>query len=207
MKRILNKRAVTLLVCLILIFTVTVGISLAHILARTNSRDNTFIPGRVSCAVVENRSDSEHTSGQVTVPTDPSQGNAQIKRNVMIKNTGNVDAYIRVAIVVTWKASDGTVYAKTPVLGTDYSMALDLQNGWFEGSDGYYYYSSSVAPNGGLTSVLIPDASQRVPGPIDTEGRQYYLSIEIVASAIQADPAEVVHKQWGVTVTDGKISK
>ena len=176
MKRILNKRAVTLLVCLMLIFTVTVGISLAHIFARTNSLDNTFTPGRVSCAVVENGSDSEHTSGQVTVPIDPSQGNAQIKKNVMIKNTGNVDAYIRVAIVVTWKAMDGTVYAKAPVLGTDYSMTLDLQNGWFA-------------------------------GPVDTEGRQYFLSVEIVASAIQAKPADVVHKHWGVTVTDGKISK
>ena len=36
----------------------------------------------------------------------------------------------------------------------------------------------------------------------------YFLSVEIVASAIQAKPTSVVTSQWGVTVAnDGTISK
>jgi hypothetical protein len=124
------------------------------------------------------------------------------KTAVKIKNTGDTDAYIRVAVVVTWKKADGTVWAQAPVAGTDYT-AWTPGTDWVRGADGYYYYTKSVAPDA-LTGILI---NQIVPLKAAPEAG-YTLSIEIVASAIQAKPSNVVKDQWGVTVdADGNISK
>ena len=180
MKRKLNKRSVALLVSLAVILTAAVGVTLAYIFTNTDALQNIFTPAQVSCAVVENGED--YTDNYVDVKS---------KGNVSIRNTGNTNAYIRVAIIVTWKAEDGTVYAQTPVIASadslnDYSMTLNLADGWSKGTDGYYYYAPAVSPDG-LTNVLITSAIQNATGPKDAEDRQYYLSIEIVASAIQAD--------------------
>ena len=61
------------------------------------------------------------------------------------------------------------------------------------GGDGYYYYTKAVMPDE-MTNVLI-NTAQLNEGRTAPQG--YYLSIEIVASAIQASPDEVVEKQWG----------
>ena len=53
---------------------------------------------------------------------------------------------------------------------------------------------------------MVKNATQNKEGPKGTDGTQYYLSIEIVASAIQSTPETVVAEQWGVTVNDGVIT-
>ena len=46
------------------------------------------------------------------------------KKNVTVTNTGNVDAFIRAAIIVTWKDSAGNIAATVPVEGYDYNLKL-----------------------------------------------------------------------------------
>ena len=108
---------------------------------------------------------------------------------------------------MTWKNVDGTVWASTPVLGTDYTM--NLGSGWVKSTtDGYYYYSAPVVP-GDLTGVLITEATQLLAGPVnpdttvDESKRQYYLSIEIVASAIQSSLATSAQGAWDAAVSTG----
>lgn len=176
MKLFTNKKLV-IITATVLLLAVAVGTTLAFVFTKTDPVENTFTPSKVACAVVENGSETENT-GNIVYTGD-------VKTNVMIKNTGDTDAYIRVAVVVTWKNKDGTkVWAQTPV-ATDYTVNYDLTNGWEKGSDGYYYYKAAVNPNA-LTNVLITNATQNVTGPVGSDGTQYYLSIEIVASAIQA---------------------
>ena len=179
MRKYISKKSIVL-VALALLLTVAVGTTLAYIFTKTNPVQNTFKPSKVSCAVVENGSTTENKGNIVYT--------GYIKSNVQIKNTGDTDAYIRVAVVITWKSADGTkVWAQKPGEG-DYTMKLNLSdNGWVEGTDGYYYFTKPVSANGGLTDVLITSATQLKDGPKGTENEQYYLSIEIVASAIQAD--------------------
>ena len=132
-----------------------------------------------------------------------------IKENVQIKNTGDTDAYIRVAVVVNWMDKAGTkVWATKPVENTEYSITYANTTNWVKGSDDYWYYTKSVPPTDGsnLTDILIKNATQNKEGPKGTDGTQYYLSIEIVASAIQSTPETVVAEQWGVTVNDGVIT-
>lgn len=182
MKKNMKKKAL-LTMSVVLLLLVAVGTTLAYIFTKTDPVVNTFTPSKVSCAVVENS--GRPVSGGI-------QNTGDKKSNVQIKNTGDTDAYIRVAVVVNWMSADGTrVWAKKPVEGEDYTMILDLDNGWSSVGD-YYYYSSAVAPcphedgdehAGCMTSVLISSctpAAGRAP-----DG--YYLSVEIIASAIQSN--------------------
>lgn len=177
-KNLTKKRLTILLVSLSLILVAGVGVTLAYVFASTGDVVNTFTPSKVACAVVENGQDTENTGNPV---------NVESKSNVMIKNTGDTDAYIRVAVVVNWKNANGDVWAIAPKIG-EYEIIYNTSNSkWAKNAaDGYWYYNTSVAP-GGLTDPLITSAIQNVPGPVGTDESQYYLSIEIVASAIQSN--------------------
>ena len=195
MKKYINKKSI-IIASVMLLLLVTVGTTLAYIFTETTPVENTFKPSKVSCAVVENG--GTPVTGSVT-----DTGN--VKENVQIKNTGDTDAYIRVAVVVNWASADGScVWAQTPA-DDDYTITYNLSNGWFNGGDGFYYYSKAVSP-GESTSVLIDEAKQLLAAPKGTDGTQYYLSIEIVASAIQSTPETVVENQWGITVENGVIT-
>ena len=201
MKKYINKKSV-LITSVALLLLVAVGTTLAYVFTKTDPVENKFNPSKVSCAVVEN-GDAPVTGAIINTGSS--------KDNVQIKNTGDTDAYIRVAVVVNWMSEDGTkVWATKPVEGTEYTISYATNTGWAKGSDGYWYYTKSVPPTDGsnLTGILITSATQNNPGPKGTNDTQYYLSIEIVASAIQAKPTSVVTSQWGVAVAnDGTISK
>ena len=204
MKRYINKKSI-IITSVVLLLLVAVGTTLAYVFTETEPVENTFIPSRVSCAVVENG--KEPVSGSLVNISDS-------KNNVQIQNTGDTDAYIRVAVTVNWMNADGTrVWAQKPIQNTDYTITYNLsKDGWFDGGDGFYYYSKAVSPTSpnNLTEILISNAAlmSGVTAPVGTDNTQYYLSIEIVASAIQSTPASTVSDQWGVTVSDdGTISK
>ena len=180
MRKYINKKSI-LITSVALLLLVAVGTSLAYVFTKTDPVENKFDPSKVSCAVVENGNSSENTANVVQT--------GKSKTNVQIKNTGDTDAYIRAAVVVNWMSEDGTkVWATKPVAGEDkdYTISYNLSNGWIDGGDGYYYYTQPVDP-GDMTNILITSATQNATGPKGTDGTQYYLSIEIVASAIQAD--------------------
>lgn len=189
-KNLTKKRLTVLLVSLSLILVVGVGVTLAYVFASTGNVVNTFTPSHVSCAVVENNSATENTGNPV---------NVESKSNVMIKNTGDTEAYIRVAVIVNWKNNDGHVWATAPK-SDEYTIIYDTSNPkWVKlASDNFWYYTAPVSHIEGsnLTDVLIKSATQIKPGPVGTDGSQYYLSIEIVASAIQSTPANVVGDNW-----------
>lgn len=186
MKINFTKKTITL-TSIALLLLITVGTTLALIFTSTGDVENTFKPSRVACVVVEGTNAPVENS---TVDT------GDVKEDVKIKNTGDTDAFIRVAVVVNWMNADGTkVWATAPKLGTDYK--IEFESGWKQGADEYWYYTKSVAP-GAMTTKLINTAylMDGVTAPKGTDGTQYYLSIEIVASAIQSSPDDTVESQW-----------
>ena len=195
MKKYINKKSI-IIASVMLLLLATVGTTLAYIFTETEPVENTFNPSKVSCAVVENG--YEPVSGKI-------QNISDIKSNVQIKNTGDTDAYIRVAVVVNWASADGScVWAQKPA-DNDYEITYNLNGDWFDGGDGFYYYSKTISPEE-LTTILINEAKQLKSAPQTPDGIQYYLSIEIVASAIQSTPETVVENHWGVTVENGVIT-
>lgn len=176
------KRVGSGFVLLILAVVLAIGGTLAYIIANTASVENKFTPGEVRCEVEETFKDN-------------------VKSDVKIKNTGNTAAYIRATYVVTWQKDDGTVNGKMPVVGTDYTIVFADNTGWELIGD-YWYYTSPVAA-GGETGVLIASCKLAEGAAVPTG---YHLSVEIIASAIQSEPASVVAEKWHVAVDNGKIT-
>lgn len=173
-------------VLLLAVMTLLVGIAggtVAYVVAASEQRDNVFGYSHVTCTVEENF-------------------NGNTKSGVKIKNTGDTDAYIRAAVIITWQDVEGNVCGETPISGEDYTWSLNTSDGWFDGGDGYYYYKN-VVPEGNETPVLIERCA-----PEDTEPAGYTISVEILADAIQSTPVKAVVNSWAVSVAnDGTISK
>lgn len=121
------------------------------------------------------------------------------KENVQIKNTGNTAAYIRAIYVVTWRDGNRNVAVSVPD-GYSYTLTENLGNNWKKGADGYFYYSLPVSPGNSTQDSLL---TCNVTYPDNPE---YTLSVEILAEAIQSEPAEAVQQAWGATIVDGKLT-
>lgn len=161
----------------ILILSLAVGGTLAYVVTETAGISNQFIPAYVTC--------------QVNTTTDGTFD---------VKNTGNVDAFIRATIVVNWMDDSGNVRGIAPS-ASDYTLEINSTNWRYDNATGYYYYVSSVSP-GALTDKLITayGLAANVTAPAG-----YTLSVEVVAEAIQAegnkdsDGKLAVEDAWGVT--------
>ena len=172
-----SKKTVALMVSIALLLCVSIGTTLAYLIDVTGEVENTFTPSSVTTQVVE-------TFDGTT------------KSNVSIKNTGNTDASIRAAVVVTWQDSAGNVYGQEPVAGTDYTISIntsaqtDPVGQWELKSDGFYYWSNSVA-SGANTGILVTSCTM-----IGTAPEGYTLCVEILGSGIQAEGISGTHP-WG----------
>lgn len=162
-------RQVLLLAAIVVIAMGVVGGTVAYLVTKTDPVVNTFTPGVVSCEIDE-------TFDGTT------------KSNVYVTNTGNTNAYIRAAIIVTWKDAAGNIAATVPAKGTDYTLELN-ETDWVE-HDGYYYYKGSVAPNAQTEKLITTCTDLRSNG-------DYTLCVEILADAIQSSPDSAVTQAWG----------
>ena len=172
--------AIKLVICLILLLMISVGGTIAFVVTHTSEIRNTFTESVVKCEVDETFKDN-------------------VKSNVSIKNTGDTTAYIRAFVNVTWMNESGQVASVSPK-STDYMIEYST-SGWLKGSDGYYYYSLPVQPND-KTAVLI-NSCRLLETASATDG--YYLSVEIVCSAIQSTPISVVSDIWHVQLSGSEI--
>lgn len=169
-----RSKSVALLVSLVLIIVCAVGGTVAWLVAKTTPVQNTFTPGKVSCTVEENF-----------------DANTGVKGDVKIKNTSDVNAYIRVRLVGYNKEADDIIGGSA-----DWLNKINTNNdNWFKDGD-YYYYKTSVA-SGAATSNLIDNCT--------LEDGQV---LEILAEAIQATPTTAVTEAWRVTVdSNGNLTK
>lgn len=184
-KRVMKTKKPVALVALLVLLCCTVAGTLAYLVTNTDPVTNTFTPASVSTEVNE---DFDGTT----------------KSNVTIKNTGNIDAYIRAAVIVNW-ANDAGEISGTPVTNTDYSITYNTgENGdWFVGSDGYYYCKTSVKSEkqdaeGCWTPVLIERCTQ-----VGTAPEGFHLRVTILADGIQSVPDTVVKDVWKVVEVKG----
>ena len=178
-KRNKNNKSFLLLASLALIVTAVIGTTMAYLVSDTPAVINTFTPARVDSYVDESF-------------------NGTTKEYVKIQNTGDIPAYIRVALICTWKDAKGN-FVSEPAYLEDLDIVWgelgedgdDADKGYWVESAGYYYYSTEV-PAGGFTGNLIDSAT------VETENG-YQFNLEIISSAIQAKPANVVTDVWDFT--------
>lgn len=187
------RKSTVLLVSLLLLLTVTIGGTIAFLMDSDGSLDNLFNPSQVTTEVEEELDDTT-------------------KKNVKIQNTGDTDAWIRAAVVITWQDAQGNVYGQLPVEGScnDYTLSYNISTEnkadcWVKGSDDFYYWTSPVAADGGKTENLIDSCIALQSKTVGTgdEAVTYYLTVEVIGSGIQSKPANVFDTKWarsGLTV-------
>lgn len=160
--------AVTLVVLCI------VGGTLAYFFTKTPNIVNTFVPGKVECEVTEKFDGVD-------------------KSEIAVLNKGSTAAYIRVGMASYWKAADaedGIILGKDSVLPySDFERILN--DDWVIGSDGYFYYTKVVAPEGSTPHLF----KQQITLRSDENGNVEVL--EVFAEAIQCAPIDAVTEAWG----------
>ena len=176
-KRVMKTKKPVALVALLVLLCCTVAGTLAYLVDKSGPVTNTFTPAHVSTAV-----DETFKNG--------------VKSDVKIQNTGNIDAYIRAAVIINWADKQGNISA-TPVNDSDYEMTLG--SGWVKIGD-YYYCKTTTAPEASTAPLIISCA--KTPSTAVPDG--YDLQVTILADGIQADGVgsngkTPMEDAWGVT--------
>ena len=177
-----KKRLISLIVVLALVAALIPTVY-AYMIHKSQTVANNFIPGKVTCDIEEKMVDS-------------------IKTEIKVKNTGNVDAYIRVRLVFRWEDSKGYPVARNMVPET-----VNCNDGWLKDEDEYtYYYIYRVAPGESTPNLLkVPFTMDAVKELVGGVNYYYYPVMEVLAEAIQADgkigDKPAVTDAWGVIVS------
>lgn len=124
-----RKKPLTLFVALALLLTLAVGGSLAWLVSDDNVT-NSMVPGQVPIQINETVSNN-------------------VKSDVTVTNNGNIQAFIRVAIIANAVDEDGNV-----TTGTAPTCPVDTTN-WTP-LGGYYYYNGIVEPKGTKGDTTAP---------------------------------------------------
>lgn len=171
-----------ILVSVLLLLGVTVSGTLAYLTANTDPVKNTFTPSKVTNEIEEKFEDN-------------------VKSSIIVKNTGDTEAYVRVKLV-TYRVDDYGNHiggeAKIP--------AFTLGSDWFE-QDGYYYYKLPVAVGASSGDLLASGSSIKLEKYTDADGGKQV--IEVIAESIQSKPVETVKDVWevGVDTSDNLTAK
>lgn len=139
---------------------------------------NTFNPSKVACEVTESF-------------------DGTVKSSVNVKNTGDIDAYIRVKLV-TYRVNDQGQH----IGGTATLPNFTLGANWVEFGD-YYYYTLPVEA-GKTPATNLTDSMTLTAEYTDADGG--HQSIDVMAEAIQSVPAKAVGEAWGVTISEGRVT-
>lgn len=166
-----------LLIVLLITALVLCGTVIAYMYRQTEFKDNQFAPAEVSCEVLEVFDGEQKTS-------------------IKIKNTGNIDSYLRVRLVSYWIDADGNIVGKPSEM-----PELTIESGWIEGTNNTYFYQKPVAPNMTTNNLLSS------PIILEKDENGYSQVIEIFAEAIQSKPQNAVMNSWSVSIdSNGNIT-
>ncbi len=187
-----RKRGISLAVitAVVLLLVGTVGGTLAWMNTQTGTVTNTFTKANPGTDVIENF-------------------DKNTKSNVSVKNTGDIESYIRVKLVPTWTSDEaGKEPVGTPASLEDLTITWGTSSKWIQGGDGCWYYTEPVAP-GEQTETLIASATVKE----SENGQKYHMNLQVLSDSVQSSPASAVTDAWGAAqggsvtaVTDGKLS-
>lgn len=162
-------RATAMLLATVMLFALAVGGTIAWLIDKDSPLVNTFDPSKVTCEVQE-------------------KFDGKVKSDVNVKNTGDIDAFIRVKLV-TYRTND----AGQHIGGTAALPQFTLGANWVE-YNGYYYYTLPVAP-GDKPATKLTDSMTLTESYDDADGG--HQSIDVMAEAIQSVPEDAVKAAWG----------
>lgn len=177
-----NKR---LLLAAVIPAILLCSITSAFLIKKTEQRVNEFDVASVTCEV------HEKTDGNVT--STNGIVTAKSKTSIKVKNTGNVNAYLRVRFVSYWVQEIDGEYQ---IINKASKMPdISVAEGWIAGEENTYYYEEQVSSNSFTTEFLREEV-------LLAEEDGYKQVLEVFADAIQAEPTNAVSEVWGVSLDE-----
>lgn len=174
-------RLTAMVIATALLLALAISGTVAWLTTKDAPITNTFNPSKVACEVTET---FNSTTG--------------VKSSVNVKNTGDIDAYIRVKLV-TYRTNEQGQH----IGGTAALPEFTPGAGWVA-YNGYYYYTKPVAPNECPAADLIGTSGVTLVEYTDVDGGKQ--AIDVMAEAIQSVPAQAVGEAWGVTISEGSVT-
>lgn len=162
-------RLTAMVIATALLLALAISGTIAWLTTKDAPITNTFNPSKVACEVTESF-------------------NGTVKSSVNVKNTGDIDAYIRVKLV-TYRTNEQGQH----IGGTAELPEFTPGAGWVA-YNGYYYYTKPVAPNAQPEKALISSINL-TEKYIDADGGRQ--AIDVMAEAIQSVPEAAVKAAWG----------
>lgn len=162
----LNKKYLVLLACVALLLTCSVGSTVAFLVDKADEVTNTFTPTYLATDVAENF-------------------DGTTKSSIKIRNNGNIDAWVRVAIFGYWVDANGAIVA--PWEGT-----VSVTDDWTL-AGGYYYYNDRLKPSDDPNTEAKEDVlsaellKASITQPSDKPAGADHLVITVIHQSIQAD--------------------
>lgn len=170
------RRPALVVLSLAMLLLASVGGTLAFLIDKTGSVENTFTPSTMTTTITE-------------------EFDGVVKQDVQIKNTGDVDAWIRATVIFNWADAAGN-----PVKQVDMGdLDISLNNSdWFKSGD--YYYHCAEVKVGESTEPLI--TSVKLVDDVTPPAGADHLQVTIVSQAIQSSPAEALTDTgWPVQIS------
>lgn len=174
-----KSKTTALILSLCLIIAAAVGGTMAYLFDKTEPADNTFIAAHVTTDVTEDF-------------------DGEIKKNVNVKNTGDIDAYIRVKLI-TYRVNDNGQHIGGTAVIPEFTPGAN----WVKYGE-YYYYTLKVAPNSSPATALIGAEGIKLVKYTDSDGGKQV--IEVMAEAIQSEPEKVIGEAWNVKISTNSVS-
>lgn len=171
-KTLRTGRVTAIVMATVLLLALAIGGTVAWLSTNDTPITNTFLPSQVTCEVQE-------------------KFNGTVKSDVNVKNTGNIDAFIRVKLV-TYRTNDQGQH----IGGTATLPPFTRGANWVE-YKGYYYYKLPVAA-GGTPKTNLTDSMTLTSSYNDTDGGKQ--AIDVMAEAIQSVPEAAVKAAWGLSI-------
>ena len=169
-------RLTAMVIATAVLLALAIGGTVAWLSTKDAPITNTFNPSEVACEV-----------------TEKFDGSTGVKSNVNVKNTGTINAFIRVKLV-TYRTNDQGQH----IGGTASLPAFTLGANWVKYGD-YYYYTLPVAPKEKPEADLI--SSITLESYTDVDGG--HQAIDVMAEAIQSVPEDAVKAAWGAEFSIG----
>ena len=164
-------RLTAMVIATAVLLALAIGGTVAWLSTKDAPITNTFNPSKVACEV-----------------TEKFDGSTGVKSNVNVKNTGTINAFIRVKLV-TYRTNDQGQH----IGGTASLPAFTLGTGWVKYGD-YYYYTKPVAPNQ-KPETNLTESMTLIGSYMDTDGGKQ--AVDLMAEAIQSVPEDAVKAAWG----------
>lgn len=169
-------RLTAMVIATALLLALAISGTVAWLTTKDKPITNTFNPSKVACEVTESF-------------------NGTVKSSVNVKNTGDIDAYIRVKLV-TYRTNEQGQH----IGGTAELPSFTLGANWVKYGD-YYYYTLPVA-EGQKPAANLTDTMTLTAEYTDADGGKQ--AIDVMAEAIQSVPEAAVKAAWGedFSITD-----